>query len=141
MPTPLETYLRDVSSNHAFRGAVAELACYPVLRNLLDEVGKRLTPPVRCDRNLEDTDAGPFTAGCTSSAIARASARVPAQFRGRDARPHRSGPPPLGKRRVDSPGVPARRPAGVERAGGVTTTDRPGTRCRSRWNQSRRRTR
>ena len=58
MATPLEAYLRDLWLTHASGEAVAELAFYPALRNLLDEVGRHLAPPVRCVMNLRNVGAG-----------------------------------------------------------------------------------
>ncbi len=55
---PLETYLEDLRATHSSGAAVKETSYYPALANLLNEVGKRLKPKVRCIIHLQDTGAG-----------------------------------------------------------------------------------
>jgi hypothetical protein len=56
--TPLETYLRAVGEIHASGAGVKETSYYPALSNLLNEVGKKLKPRVRCIINLANRGAG-----------------------------------------------------------------------------------
>ncbi len=56
--TPLETYLRDLRDIRSSGAAVEETASYSVLANLLNEVGKKLKPKVRCVMGLRDLGAG-----------------------------------------------------------------------------------
>jgi hypothetical protein len=55
---PLETYLKELSEIRSTGGAVPEESCYGALENLLNEVGKKLKPKVRCVRQVADTGAG-----------------------------------------------------------------------------------
>ena len=55
---PLETYFRDLRDIRATGAAVAETSFYPVLSNLLNEIGKTLKPKVRCVINPANTGAG-----------------------------------------------------------------------------------
>ena len=50
--TPLETYLQDLHEIRSTGSGVKETSYYPALSNLLNEVGKRLKPRVRCVMNL-----------------------------------------------------------------------------------------
>ena len=54
----LETYLQDLRAIRSSGGAVKENSYYPPLSNLLNEVGKRLKPKVRCIMHLQDTGGG-----------------------------------------------------------------------------------
>jgi hypothetical protein len=56
--SPLETYLRAVSEIHASGAGVKETSYYPALSNLLNEVGAKLKPRVRCIINLANRGAG-----------------------------------------------------------------------------------
>ena len=56
--TPLETYLRAVSEVHASGAGVDEASYYPALSNLLNEIGAKLKPRVRCTINLANRGAG-----------------------------------------------------------------------------------
>jgi len=55
---PLETYLQDLRSTRSSGAGVKETSYYPALANLLNEVGKKLKPKVRCIIHLQDTGAG-----------------------------------------------------------------------------------
>ncbi|HUZ00750.1 MAG TPA: type ISP restriction/modification enzyme, partial [Thermomicrobiaceae bacterium] len=85
MATPLEPFLRDLWTTHASGEGVAELAHYPALRNLLEEVGKHLTPAVRCVMNLRNVGAGLPDGGLFT----------PDQLR--DTAPSVAGGPPFGQ--------------------------------------------
>ena len=56
--TPLETYLRELRDIRSSGAAVKETSYYPAFSNLLNEVGKRLKPRVRCIINLANRGAG-----------------------------------------------------------------------------------
>jgi hypothetical protein len=45
---PVETYLKDLSEIRRTGGGVAEESYYGALENLLNEVGRKLKPRVRC---------------------------------------------------------------------------------------------
>ncbi len=55
---PVETYLKDLSEIHRTGGGVAEESYYGVLEALLNEVGRKLKPRVRCVPQLKNTGAG-----------------------------------------------------------------------------------
>ena len=55
---PLETYLKDLHEIRSTGAAVAETSFYPVLSNLLNEIGKNLKPKVRCVINIANRGAG-----------------------------------------------------------------------------------
>ena len=55
---PLEVYLKSMRRIHATGEAVEETSYYAALSNLLDEVGKALTPKVRCVLTISDRGAG-----------------------------------------------------------------------------------
>lgn len=55
---PVETYLRELSTVRSSGAAVAETSYYPPLANLLNEIGKRLKPKVRCILNIRSAGAG-----------------------------------------------------------------------------------
>lgn len=56
--TPLEAYLRELRDIRSSGAAVKETSFYPALSNLLNEVGRKLKPRVRCIINLADHGAG-----------------------------------------------------------------------------------
>lgn len=56
--TPLETYLRELRDIRSLGAGVKEASYYPALSNLLNEVGRRLKPRVRCVINLANRGAG-----------------------------------------------------------------------------------
>jgi len=58
MAQPIETYLRDVSSIRLSGAGVGETSYYAPLANLLNEIGKKLKPRVRCIINLQNAGAG-----------------------------------------------------------------------------------
>ena len=58
MVHPIETYLKHLAQIHATGGAVPETSYYGALGNLLNEVGKKLKPKVRCVPQLRNTGAG-----------------------------------------------------------------------------------
>ena len=55
---PLESYLKDLREIRSTGAAVAETSFYPVLSNLLNEIGKTLKPKVRCVINIANRGAG-----------------------------------------------------------------------------------
>jgi type I restriction-modification system DNA methylase subunit len=55
---PLETYLKEMRDIRSTGAAVAETSFYPVLSNLLNEVGQGLKPKVRCVINIANRGAG-----------------------------------------------------------------------------------
>jgi Type ISP C-terminal specificity domain/N-6 DNA Methylase len=74
----VEAYLKDLSEIYRTGGGVAEESYYPALANLLNEIGRKLKPRVRCVGQLKDTGAGAPDFGLFTSN----------QFqRGKDARP------------------------------------------------------
>ncbi len=56
--TPTETYLRELRDIRSTGAGVKETTYYPALSSLLNEVGKRLKPRVRCVINLANRGAG-----------------------------------------------------------------------------------
>jgi len=56
--TPAESYFRELRDIRSCGAAVKETSYYPALSNLLNEVGKRLKPRVRCIVNLANRGAG-----------------------------------------------------------------------------------
>jgi hypothetical protein len=55
---PVETYLKDLGEIYHTGGGVAEESYYGPLENLLNEVGRKLKPRVRCVGQLRNTGAG-----------------------------------------------------------------------------------
>jgi len=55
---PLETYLTELCEIRATGGGSAEISYYGALEALLNEVGRKLKPRVRCVHNLADTGVG-----------------------------------------------------------------------------------
>ena len=55
---PLETYLQELRAIRSSGAAVKETSYYPTLANLLNEIGKKLKPKVKCIIHLQDTGAG-----------------------------------------------------------------------------------
>jgi hypothetical protein len=71
---PVEKYLKDLSEIHQTGGGVAEESYYSPLENLLNEVGRKLKPRVRCVGQLRNTGAGEPDFGLyTASQFQRAS--------------------------------------------------------------------
>lgn len=63
---PVETYLDHLARIHSTTGgAVAETSYYGALEALLNDVGGRLKPKVRCVLTLKDTGAGSMTLAFT----------------------------------------------------------------------------
>ena len=66
--TPLETFLRDVQQTHATGGARPETPYHPAIQRLLDDVGRTLSPGMRCFIHTSGTpeagipDGGLYTA-------------------------------------------------------------------------------
>ncbi|MGH9874314.1 MAG: type ISP restriction/modification enzyme [Pyrinomonadaceae bacterium] len=58
LTSPLETYLRELYVIRSSGGSVKETSYYPVLSNLLNEIGKTLKPRVRCIINIQNSGAG-----------------------------------------------------------------------------------
>lgn len=56
--TPLEAYLTELRDIRSSGAAVKETSYYPALSNLLNEVGRKLKPRVRCIINLANRGAG-----------------------------------------------------------------------------------
>jgi hypothetical protein len=56
--SPIERYLTDMGEVRRTRSNVAETSFYPALERLLSEVGKGLSPKVRCVINLANRGAG-----------------------------------------------------------------------------------
>lgn len=54
----VEKYLKDLGEIWRTGGGVAEESYYGPLANLLNEIGKRLKPRVRCVAQLKNTGAG-----------------------------------------------------------------------------------
>jgi hypothetical protein len=55
---PVETYLNHLARIHSTGGAVAETSYYGALEGLLNEIGGKLKPKVRCVPQLKNTGAG-----------------------------------------------------------------------------------
>jgi len=55
---PVERYLKDLSEIHRTGGGVAEESYYGPLENLLNDIGRKLKPRVRCVSQLKNTGAG-----------------------------------------------------------------------------------
>lgn len=54
----LETYLKECRAIHATGANAPETSFYPALAGLFNEVGRHLTPRVRCVMGLKDQGAG-----------------------------------------------------------------------------------
>jgi hypothetical protein len=54
----IERYLMDMGEIHGTRANVPETSFYPVLERLLSDIGKSLTPKVRCVINPANRGAG-----------------------------------------------------------------------------------
>lgn len=70
----LETYIHELRAIRSSGAAVEEAAYYPPLANLLNEIGKKLKPKVKCIIHLQDTgdglpDGGLFTEEQTRSRL------------------------------------------------------------------------
>ena len=55
---PVESYLKDLSEIWRSGGGVAEESYYGAMQKLLDEIGSKLKPRVRCVGQLKNTGAG-----------------------------------------------------------------------------------
>ena len=55
---PLEIYIRELWDTRASGAAVPETSYYPALKNLLDQIGRGLTPKVRCIIHPKNLGAG-----------------------------------------------------------------------------------
>jgi hypothetical protein len=55
---PVETYLKDLGEIYHTGGGVAEESYYGALETLLNEIGKKLKPRVRCVPQLKNIGAG-----------------------------------------------------------------------------------
>jgi hypothetical protein len=55
---PLETFLNELGEIHGSGAGVKETSYYPVLRTLLNDIGKTLKPKVRCIIHLQSKGAG-----------------------------------------------------------------------------------
>jgi hypothetical protein len=54
----IERYLTDIGEVRGTRANVAETSFYPALERLLSDIGKGLSPKVRCVINLANRGAG-----------------------------------------------------------------------------------
>ncbi len=55
---PLESYIQELRAIRSSGAAVKETSFYPPLSNLLNEIGKKQKPRIRCIIHLQDTGAG-----------------------------------------------------------------------------------
>jgi len=55
---PVETYLKDLGEIYRTGGGVAEESYYGPLETLLNEIGRKLKPRVRCVAQLKNIGAG-----------------------------------------------------------------------------------
>ena len=55
---PVENYFSELRAIHASGAGTKETSYYPALANLLNELGKKLSPKVRCVSQLANTGAG-----------------------------------------------------------------------------------
>lgn len=55
---PVENYFSELRAIHASGAGTKETSYYPALANLLNELGKKLSPKVRCVAQLANTGAG-----------------------------------------------------------------------------------
>lgn len=74
---PFESYLKELCEIRSTGGAVDETSYYNPLNNLLNEIGKKLKPKVKCINILKDMGAGHPDFGLFSAD----------QFRGKDIKP------------------------------------------------------
>ena len=58
MPDPVETYFTELRDIRRSGAGVKETSYYAALSNLLNEIGKKLKPRVRCIMNLQNAGAG-----------------------------------------------------------------------------------
>lgn len=78
MSDPTATYLHELRDIRATGANVKETSFYPALANLLNDVGKRLKPKVRCVINLANRGAGLPDGGLfTPDQFQRASEAAP----------------------------------------------------------------
>lgn len=76
---PVEQYLRDIGAIRATGAGTGETSYYPALSTLLNEIGSKLSPKVRCVIQLKNKgggmpDGGMFTADQFKSKTARENA-------------------------------------------------------------------
>jgi len=88
----LETYLSAVRDTKLSGEGVSELSYYPALHALLEEVGGKLKPKVRCFMNLRNQgaglpDGGLFTADQVRGSRAATGADLRRALLGRDLKP------------------------------------------------------
>ena len=55
---PLETYIQELRAIRSSGAAVKETSYYPALASLLNEIGAKLKPKVKCIIHLQDTGGG-----------------------------------------------------------------------------------
>lgn len=55
---PVENYFSELRASHASGAGTKETSYYPALANLVNELGKKLSPKVRCVAQLANTGAG-----------------------------------------------------------------------------------
>jgi len=60
---PVETYLKDLGEIYRTGGGVAEESYYGALETLLNEIGKKFKPRVRCVAQLKNIGAGELDFG------------------------------------------------------------------------------
>ena len=73
---PIERYLTDVSEIHATRANAPETSFYPALEHLLSDIGRNLSPKVRCVINLSNRGAGLPDGGLFTADQFRGKARA-----------------------------------------------------------------
>jgi hypothetical protein len=73
----VERYLSDIGETRDTRANVPETSFYPALERLLTDVGKTLSPKVRCVINLANRGAGLPDGGLFSADQFRRKAREP----------------------------------------------------------------
>jgi len=75
---PVETYLSHLARIHSTGAAVAETSYYGALEGLVNEIGGKLKPKVRCVPQLKDTGAGSPDFGLyTANQLQRAKGEEP----------------------------------------------------------------
>ena len=99
---PLEAYLKELRDIRSTGAAVAETSFYPVLSNLLNEIGRALKPKVRCVISIANRGAGLPDGGLFT----------PDQFqKATDAAPKAGQPPARGVLEVKGPADDVRKVA------------------------------
>ena len=97
--TPLETYLKELHQIRSTGAAVAETSFYPALSSLFNEIGKSLSPKVRCVINIANRGAGLPDGGFFTAEQFQRSA---------DAEPRRGQLPERGALEVKPPSLDVR---------------------------------